>query len=661
MTIYRITGTLIRSSPADTTYRYYLEAWDADEGDDDGLATTAVHITEDETSAPFTLLFSSDRLPVEAEELSGAPELFFKLYNIRNASPFADSRDDAFVLSRGQSGSVSLGSFTVEYQAEVLFGDADDPSAASGARKDDDIFEPDLGDLARTVSAFSTDVFVDGTPEADDEKDDDEDIGDAVDDGALQVHLVSATPTSAETFLWNYIKSRSAAMGFPVYQRFLDAVLCDEEGNNEDCLDARTGDAMRKLRRCGLRSTDAYSVIKGATEAFLLQQCGHAEGLKFWHGPLASLTDSEVKQQAEEFFGQIQQGMGARVLPYFETIRQALGIIVVDDRDSLKYGAGCTGILRSRVANPCFLELIWSYWHEQGMLVQTMGALSLRFQNRRLPGMQGDPLSQLAVDPLRPLGNLMWGYIQDEGNRLSVPRRAYEYTYEYGLAIEGKAVPKIRAAESRAEFLSAFHGLLQLATQFFREDNDSTLRADAFPVLNALRDLHFVLAKGAHNQYGDLPTQARSEMLIQQYLLARPETRDFLGGRPMVPYGEGWMDRVETMKGLLGWPGPSITHFRDLGHYGEQLLLSTRFGNWSQINDPETARAWAHAWRGEIQRYVYAYRAVTGVDLSGNIVTARLAGDEVAQPSALMHRRHAAQASGGAQGDGATGPVPTRS
>ena len=25
---------------------------------------------------------------------------------------------------------------------------------------------------------------------------------------------------------------------------------------------------------------------------------------------------------------------------------------------------------------PLFLELIWSYWHEEGMLVQTMNALS---------------------------------------------------------------------------------------------------------------------------------------------------------------------------------------------------------------------------------------------------------------------------------------------
>ena len=30
---------------------------------------------------------------------------------------------------------------------------------------------------------------------------------------------------------------------------------------------------------------------------------------------------------------------------------------------------------------PCLLELIWSYWHEEAMLVQTTNAIALRFQN----------------------------------------------------------------------------------------------------------------------------------------------------------------------------------------------------------------------------------------------------------------------------------------
>ena len=37
------------------------------------------------------------------------------------------------------------------------------------------------------------------------------------------------------------------------------------------------------------------------------------------------------------------------------------------------------------------LELIYSYWLEEGMLVQTMNAVAMRFQNVRSPGEQ-DPL-----------------------------------------------------------------------------------------------------------------------------------------------------------------------------------------------------------------------------------------------------------------------------
>ena len=140
--------------------------------------------------------------------------------------------------------------------------------------------------------------------------------------------------------------------------------------------------------------------------------------------------------------------------------------------------------------------------------------------------------------------------------------------------------------------------------------------ADGFPVLNALRETHLMLAEGAHNQFGDLPSTARAEMLIMQWLLARPEMRDFLGGRTMVPYEEDWMDRVDTMKPMQGWTDVSVTHFRDMGVFGEQILLSIRYGNWSVVNDPQQAANWARYWRPEIQRYTHAYRSATGVDLT---------------------------------------------
>ena len=140
--------------------------------------------------------------------------------------------------------------------------------------------------------------------------------------------------------------------------------------------------------------------------------------------------------------------------------------------------------------------------------------------------------------------------------------------------------------------------------------------ADGFPLLNALREVHLLLAQGAHNQFGDLPWTARVEMLMQQWLLARPEMREFLQSRPMVPYKKPWMPQVDTMKTLQGWSDVTVTHFRDLGIYGEQILLSMRYGDWIDINDEDSAKNWARYWRPEIQSYIHAYRTVTGIDLT---------------------------------------------
>ena len=48
-----------------------------------------------------------------------------------------------------------------------------------------------------------------------------------------------------------------------------------------------------------------------------------------------------------------------------------------------------------------------------------------------------------------------------------------------------------------------------------------------------------------------------------QWLLARPEMRDFLGGRRWSPTrSDGWTGS-DTMKTLQGWTDASVTHFRD--------------------------------------------------------------------------------------------------
>ncbi len=74
------------------------------------------------------------------------------------------------------------------------------------------------------------------------------------------------------------------------------------------------------------------------------------------------------------------------------------------------------------------------------------------------------------------------------------------------------------------------------------------------------------------------------------------------------------------MKRLQGWSDTSVIHFSDLAKFGERLLLSVRHVRWDAIADPFAAQDWALAWRPEIQGYIHAYRMVTGIMLSDDVV-----------------------------------------
>jgi hypothetical protein len=298
------------------------------------------------------------------------------------------------------------------------------------------------------------------------------------------------------------------------------------------------------------------------------------------------------------------------------------------------------GFMQSKLDLPPMMELLWNYWQEEGGLVQGINAITLRFQNRLYPG--GDPLTRCNISYLRPLTNIIWHHVQHEPERLSLARRAYEYDHQYGLRLRGNAVPNMMPADSRTPFIEAFHRVLQEACRYYQTSMNTTMHADAFPMLNCLRELHLVLAEGSDNQYGDLPATARSEMIVQQWMLSRPEISTFLGGRPGVPYPEAWMPHMETLRQMMGWNDASIRHYHTLATCGEMLLLSIRNLNWSEVKDSTRAVNWLVGWRPEVQSYVHSYRSVTGVDL-GVFDTPIVAGNEWAvQPSDLIGRRRLA-------------------
>jgi hypothetical protein len=464
-----------------------------------------------------------------------------------------------------------------------------------------------------------------------------------------------AGPTS-DQHLWTLIRNRTDAIAYNNFHNFADAVF----GNQPPPDPADDTPELAALRAQARQFTlvsagvDAYQILRVAAQYFLMHEVGlivdsvvdgavvetpddaydpvDEEG-EFFRRNLSPLPGDWVSRLRDDYYVQLQKLAGAdpQVLPYMGRILQRLRNLEPKGPDDGAGGCGCYGVLPGRVTGPLALELIWTYWHEEGMLNQAFNAISNRFQNRRLPGQSVDPLARLEIDPLRPLNNLIWGWLQSEPFRLSVRRRAFEYDHHYGLTLLGKAVGPVRGADSRSQFIEAFHNLLHLCTIFFLQDDDLTVDADGFPLLNALKETQLVLTEGQHNQFGDLPWTSRVEDWTQMYMLGRPEMREFLGGRVMVPYREPWMDRVDVVKSLMNWTDTNVTHFRDLGTFGEQLLLTVRYGLWTDTIEPAQAKNWARYWRSEIQGYIHAYRAATGVDLRQSA--------DATMPGILLQRR----------------------
>ena len=465
---------------------------------------------------------------------------------------------------------------------------------------------------------------------------------------------VSMTRTDTEETedlpLWVAIRNGTEALSFNNYLRYIDVLFCrDGEGGKGG---SRRFDGAVKAfgqieHRRFLPFTDAesYRVLKAATEAFVMVNCAvldprHAFRAQRDNGYLDRRDLPAVDDLPDAFRKYLDHSDQKLddMLPYLALVRRKLPDIPIADFSASDANL-CVGFVQQKLTSPCMLELIWSYWHEEAMLVQTMGAVARRFQNVRSP-MTPDPLANLEIDPLRPASNLFWGYIQDEQHRLTVNRRNYEYDHQYGLRLQGKAVQDFRPADTRSQFLESFHHLLRLCTVFYKQDDDTTVKADAFPLLNALKETHLVMSQGAHNQFGDLPSTARIEMLMEQWLLARPEFREFLPTRLMVAYPEPWMDRVDAMKKLQGWTDTSVVHFRNLAIFGEQLLLSIRYGAWSEVYEPTQAFNWARFWRPQVQGYLHGYWAATGVELGSNNSNASA---DATLPSLLLKKRLAAQ------------------
>ena len=471
---------------------------------------------------------------------------------------------------------------------------------------------------------------------------------------SIPVELPSATPVTVvrkDSIATSYsqiiafqelVNQSCDRLKFENYANYMDYLLCG--GNNPESQATkdhrdRANNVARRLH-LPFNDTSAYRILKMATEAFVLVMSeskpdstadmndairDRANSIGAINGLIAYPGTDFVTRNKSKY--DIADNGKQVVIPYLQAIFARLDIQGIKKSHFLGFNEGenkfvsdtdsthCLGVLADKLTRPVMIELIWSYWHEQGMLAQTMFAIRNRFQNIS-HNPTADPLAGLEIGFLRSLNNCIWGYIQDEQHRLTPARRSYEYEHHYGLSLRGRAVPTILPADRRSKFIEAFHNLLYVCTQYYKQDDDTNRKADAFPVLNALKEVHFLLSEGAHNQFNDLPTTSRTEMLMEQWLLARPEFKNFLPARESVAYNEAWMASVDAMKTLQGWNTTSVMYFNDLARFGERLLLTVRYWLWGSIVDVSEAANWARCNRNEVQGYIHSLRIVTGLDLA---------------------------------------------
>ncbi|MEE9098960.1 hypothetical protein [Pseudomonas nitroreducens] len=476
-------------------------------------------------------------------------------------------------------------------------------------------------------------------------------------------------PLTGDVALWLMIKMNADNLSWENYTAQLELLFGSDSGAGREMLES--AQHLSRRRFLPFTDTDAYRALKVATEAFVVTWGGVVPDKRNIHSVaelirkdatairLASerlgidiSQDALVETMASQYFGT----SSPPTIPYLTRVVEGLRGTDAeppvqaaldeawnspDRRENLFCGETCLWLAHlnqdysAKLTRPPLIELIWSYWMEEMQLVQTMNAISRRFQN--VSSGPRDPLAQFELDAVRPLNNVIWGWVQDEQHRLPIERRAAEYQHEYGFRLFGRAVPSTQAADVRSKFLAAFHTLLNQCVPFFRQTDDTTVVPDGFPLLNALREVHLILSEGAHNQFRDLPSTSRIEMMMQQWILARPEMREFLPRRAMIAYPEPWMHSVESMRKLQGWGDSNTYQFWQLATTGEQIVSSIRWGNWNAINDPNNAANWAMFFRPEIQTYIHSYRAVTGIDVSAEPVDVQVPGIH------LLRRLHARQ------------------
>jgi len=281
------------------------------------------------------------------------------------------------------------------------------------------------------------------------------------------------------------------------------------------------------------------------------------------------------------------------------------------------------------------VEPIWSFWLDAARLGRLATLLAARQVNASMHGASRIPKLNLP----QPLIALLKTWFDEHHDGARAAARAANYRAHYGLRLPGV---RGHSGTKPSHILDAFHAVLLEAT---RRDAASPRAPDGSRLALLLRRLHLCLAQTASRvvdgvsnpdvfkRLGESFALGRADLLSAQWLLARPELSTALRGPILVPAAEPWTAPLDHLRRLTDTIDSLTLFYCDLATTSEALLLSVRFGDWTQAS-PAAANAWATFWHAEMVRYLVAYQEVTGIPLAE-----ASAADRTAQPADAIERR----------------------
>ena len=425
----------------------------------------------------------------------------------------------------------------------------------------------------------------------------------------------------------------------------------------------RRGSARTRFGKLELLDEDAFSVLnEGVVAPAVASDVGAPlrvalvrEGTTGEAEPRSPVTYAEFRKFLEAEWGRGEEYDDANSWPVFggkpyEALRSAARDFVAQAKvtsfgDLLPPGYADGKLAEAETQFPAVqlprdartpylpgVELIWNYWLEEGMLVQTLNVILARFQNRRLPGR--DPLVRFDVTPLLPAAQPPVGLRRGRDAPAHRPPS------------RGRVRVRVRVLAHRSRRASTAHG--GRAPQRLHRD----LPPGAVPRPPLLQG-----ARRPHRAGRRVPALPGAARLPHRALAghAEPVRRD--GRRrtrrvhrdaehPGRAADAGVPRRSADDALPRGVDGPGRQHEVDPGldrheHHALQRPGRRSASSWSSPSGSATgptpsvggaeAATWAQAFRYGIQKYAAAYRTATGVDLAEE--------PNAEKPSTLLARR----------------------